>query len=528
MNDQGSTHHSNEGNDSVVTVKTSHRNAPLSLTDMPAEVIMQLTIHLSTRDFASFIQTNRVIYSITDSHYVWHQRFIKRFGQGLLEDYLKSHSRAAKGKDVSRQASNSSSRTSTRPSTPEQSTRVGNSDLPGTVYYDHLYHNHQDPAGRESESGSTDGGDDDDDDGDDGNEDSNSRGDQDGDDDVDKNAKELPSECRKVDLRKTNELSKRQLIELYKYYSRVVLPAEDLYICHLGDQYWKIVESSSSEFGKLAQLSSVWWMDVQGVFYGVPPGRYKVQWRVKVTSDAPIINSEFRAALFNRFEDKTAVDDRLETICFKPRNIQEFMDQTDSQISKKAHKRPFRRLFKERFTILELPGDLVIEGDFQNVFLQIRNFEGWKSGLFIDYVRLVDMNDPKWNKKLLSARSGNSSTEGSEEEVNDDGEEYYPSSSSSSILHQFQNGLGIVPDVRLNPLTYRPITISRTTSTQPTTASSSSTTGNQSDDEADVRLRGWYRLYAVLILYCLYFVDAIGIPSNLCHILCVVFTFLLF
>jgi hypothetical protein len=82
----------------------------------------------------------------------------------------------------------------------------------------------------------------------------------------------------------------------------MTLPAEDMLICHMGDRYWRMIDSENSKFGRLAQLQSVWWMDVIAIFKGVPPGRYKVQWRLKVTSDAPIINTDFKATLFGKDE----------------------------------------------------------------------------------------------------------------------------------------------------------------------------------------------------------------------------------
>ena len=82
----------------------------------------------------------------------------------------------------------------------------------------------------------------------------------------------------------------------------MTLPAEDMAICHMGDQFWRMISSEESRFGKLAELASVWWMDVVAVLYGVPPGRYKIQWRVKITSDRPVVNTEFRAVLFDKDE----------------------------------------------------------------------------------------------------------------------------------------------------------------------------------------------------------------------------------
>jgi len=63
-----------------------------------------------------------------------------------------------------------------------------------------------------------------------------------------------------------------------------------------------MVDSDASTFGKLAQLYSVWWMDVSATFHGVAPGRYKIQWRLQVTSEAPVVNTEFRVVLFDQHE----------------------------------------------------------------------------------------------------------------------------------------------------------------------------------------------------------------------------------
>ena len=63
-----------------------------------------------------------------------------------------------------------------------------------------------------------------------------------------------------------------------------------------------------------------------------------------------------------------------EAIMFKPRTVQEFTEQTDSKVTK-ADRKPFRNLFRG-FTTLELPADLVIDEDYQNVYVQIRNHEG--------------------------------------------------------------------------------------------------------------------------------------------------------
>ncbi|KAI1319159.1 hypothetical protein EDD11_004802 [Mortierella claussenii] len=575
-----------------------------SLADMPAEVLMYIAVLLPYSDFARFLQTNSAIHSLLDSHYIWHRRFIRRFGQDLLEQRLGSISCSTKGASM-KLKSTASSRNSSRPPSPGllddrspmnssnamqannnnnnnqagsssafnsnfinhnggNSSTASGSSSPAMIYYDHLYHNHQDPisgasspllssssvssfnaaspqlnAQTPSQAASTSlpiaaasetAGDDDivNDDDDSRNDDDVRSGDSSSGEDA--AAKRLAKgKGRKIDLRKTTKLTKQQLIELYKKYAQMTLPAEEMDICHMGNRYWKMVESRSSTFGKLAQLYSVWWMDVSGLFISVPAGRYKVQWRVKVTSDAPIINSEFKAILFDTLEDKSVVGERPNALYFKPRNVQEFMECTDSNVTK-ADRKPFRKLFKKGFTIMELPGDLIIEEEFQNVFVQIRNCEGWKSGLYVDYVRLVDMDSPKQNKHVLSAPSAEVSED---EEVNDEGEEYYPTSSSSSSLPWLQSALGINPDVKINPLTYRSrafrqynpadssvlmnVGARSSPSSSASTAFESGTAPTSSQARPSSREtqlghngyleenpNAWYGLYAVLILYCIY------------------------
>ncbi|KAI8605012.1 hypothetical protein EDD21DRAFT_175245 [Dissophora ornata] len=371
-----------------------------SLTDMPVEVLMEISLQLPCRAFARFLQTNRYIHDTINTHYIWHRRFTIRFGQTILKSKL--NLLLPKGSSAGPNTGTSSSRASTEPpspgSLPESNTNSGisgnisshtlNRDTPssqGGLGLPGQYHNHEDPTSSTSspplpsvassptpsgastpladgESGE-DGG---------GNRSSEDGGNGNGDEDEDAK-KRAKGKGRKIDLRKTTQASKELLIELYKQYSRMTLPAEEMAICHMDGRYWEMIENNISKFGKLAQLHSVWWMDIIVVFYGVPPGRYKVQWRVKATSDAPIINSEFKAIPFDKHDDNPG--DRPDAILFKPRNALEFIEQTDLRVTK-ANIKPFRSLFQKDFTILELPGELLIEDDYQNVFLQIRNHEG--------------------------------------------------------------------------------------------------------------------------------------------------------
>ncbi|KAF9104734.1 hypothetical protein BGX27_009972 [Mortierella sp. AM989] len=457
MQDTHKSSPSHSAENAAFALKASNRNnnRPISLTDMPAEVLMQVALSLPCKEFTRFLQTNHTIYDIVNSHYIWHQRFVARFGQSILGSKLEN----AKNKDTAPPSRPPSPRFP-----PDFNTISSNNGSPNIT----TYHNHQDPVSSTSSASSvssasssgpsspqlthsqvpTSG------------ESSSDSNDDEGDTTGSETAKIRSTKKgkeKKIDLRKTTEVSKELLIELYRQYSRMTLPAEDMIICHMGDRYWKMIESRSSSFGKIAQLQSVWWMDVVAVFRGVPPGRYKVQWRVKVTSEASIVNSEFRAIVYDK-DEEAVPENTPDTILFKPRNIQEFTERTDTNVAK-ADRKPFRNLFRKDFTILELPGDLTIEDDFQNVFLQIRNHEGWKSGLCIDYARLVDLDDPEKSVHRVQFRNSDSSSppnSGSEEEVNDEGEEYYPTSTPSRTVPWFQSTTsGVNPDLRINPLTFR-------------------------------------------------------------------------
>ncbi|KAK3805879.1 MAG: hypothetical protein J3Q66DRAFT_359901 [Benniella sp.] len=472
------------------TVGTSASSPPKkTLTSMPTEVLMAIALALPCKDFASVLQTCRTIHSVLNTHYIWHQRFITRFGQTALLQQLNSSNKDEAAAASSASSSGASSRASTAPSSPRfppnstlgvgsssGATGSGYGNILPLPYIEH-YHNHQDPnsttsspqllsSGAPSPSpsgyssphsehaGSGSGASSENDEGNDNTSDDAKDKDK---DKEDGNAKSrAKGKGRKVDLRKTNKASKELLIELYKQYSRMTLPAEDMLICHMGDRYWRMIDSENSKFGRLAQLQSVWWMDVIAIFKGVPPGRYKVQWRLKVTSDAPIINTDFKATLFGKDEDQSVAEEPPHAIVLCPRTIQEFIEHTDSQ-TLKANRKPFRKVFRD-FTILELPGELIIENESQNVYLKIHNQEGWKSGLFVDFARLVDMDDPQKTHLLLTSDVQSDRAAALEEEPNDEGEEYYPGTYTGGLHplprvigsrgnHGFNLGTGILPPI---------------------------------------------------------------------------------
>lgn len=53
-------------------------------------------------------------------------------------------------------------------------------------------------------------------------------------------------------------------------------------------------------------------------------------------------------------------------------------------------------------------------------------YNSWKSGLYIDYARLVNMDDPEKSHLLVASEAQSDRAAALEEEPNDEGEEYYP------------------------------------------------------------------------------------------------------
>jgi hypothetical protein len=203
-----------------------------SLSDMPAEVLIQIGLALPCRDFGRFLQTNRTIHSYLDSHYVWHQRFITRFGQTILEDKLNP---PLPNKDPSKLTPPSTPLTPRFPSTNSQTfhSSSNNSSInnsantsPTLQQPQQQFDNHLDPVSAASsplpsaassprlipsaapytppsESSSDVGSDSDDGNGDEGS--SSSR------------AKRPPKgKVRQIDLRRTNRASKAMLIDMYR------------------------------------------------------------------------------------------------------------------------------------------------------------------------------------------------------------------------------------------------------------------------------------------------------------------------
>ncbi|KAF9135997.1 hypothetical protein BGW39_009049 [Mortierella sp. 14UC] len=60
-----------------------------SFCSLPVDVLNAIALALPCREFGRLLQTNRHIHDTLDTHWIWHQRFVARMGQGFLAAKLK-------------------------------------------------------------------------------------------------------------------------------------------------------------------------------------------------------------------------------------------------------------------------------------------------------------------------------------------------------------------------------------------------------------------------------------------------------
>ncbi|KAF9081268.1 hypothetical protein BGX23_001068 [Mortierella sp. AD031] len=197
-----------------------------------------------------------------------------------------------------------------------------------------------------------------------------------------------------------------------------IVYAPELHIAHLDDgkprapqqistfekSHWKIVaHPQQPRLGpKVAELTSVWWLDVSAVFCGsnalTNPGRYKVQWRLNLNTaqtDNVVVRTEFRAVTFRKDEDPMSsivAEARQPAISFRPQSLQEFMAHTDRpgtiparpkdlQETQALEAKPGYDPSQQGFFTLTLPGEVIVQEDPHgggaegNVLVQMRNHE---------------------------------------------------------------------------------------------------------------------------------------------------------
>ncbi|KAF9097699.1 hypothetical protein BGX23_008124 [Mortierella sp. AD031] len=180
-------------------------------------------------------------------------------------------------------------------------------------------------------------------------------------------------------LSRTSAASKEQLREWYNHFGRMAIPGDDMFIVHKGGPHWVMVLCLDSAYGQVAKLRGVWWLDVSAVLYGVPRGSYRVQWGLVVENPTAVVATQFRSPTWDNTQPNAS--------SFIAESMREFIGETDNQV---------RNLFVPGRMNFQLPERLVVEQDHQTIFVQFRNHRGtYKSGLSVDYVRLLREDDPR-------------------------------------------------------------------------------------------------------------------------------------
>ncbi|KAG9062388.1 hypothetical protein KI688_005303 [Linnemannia hyalina] len=198
---------------------------------------------------------------------------------------------------------------------------------------------------------------------------------------------EIPDEAPKSNLSLTSSATKQQLMDWYRQYARTTIPARDMVIIHMNNRNWSMVEDTASQFGEVARLSYVNWLDVSAVFHGVLPGRYYVQWNLTVNSFTGVKDTLFRAVALPGHEIPAWDNARPDTIGFMPTRESSFVKATNSTTRDK---------FQPGRILLQLPDQLEVGPEHPTVFVQFKNHDDYqaKSGIMVDYIRLVSVDDP--------------------------------------------------------------------------------------------------------------------------------------
>ncbi|KAM3583087.1 hypothetical protein VKS41_004839 [Umbelopsis sp. WA50703] len=186
-----------------------------------------------------------------------------------------------------------------------------------------------------------------------------------------------------------NDLSWRQRYE--EKASLKLSVANDFEIAHLNGIHWRKCESTESEYGSIAMMQQVYWLDANATIQSVPPGTYRVLWRVRI----------WDTVLRNQQVDFTAIP-QLDTMEAIPEGSSIFTTPYgwfwDSEVLGRG------------WAVMSLPGKLVIkeEWGFTDVYVSVeRKDDQWKGGMDFDWVQLqrIDNDLPIFARLETSRRT---------------------------------------------------------------------------------------------------------------------------
>ncbi|KAI9492118.1 hypothetical protein BDB00DRAFT_462166 [Zychaea mexicana] len=158
--------------------------------------------------------------------------------------------------------------------------------------------------------------------------------------------------------------------------------AKNMHITHIKLPYWRIVHTNESIYGATAKLHSVCWFDVNGVIEGVPPGRYRVQWRMRLSLSArwnePL---DFTASVIPKkkmsAKEEQKKKEEEEEAVLSYTTPPEFYARED--------------VVTNTWILVTMPGEIDIKGGWGFTDVRVsheKRTDFWKSGIELDWVRL--------------------------------------------------------------------------------------------------------------------------------------------
>ncbi|CAO3662721.1 unnamed protein product [Umbelopsis vinacea] len=165
--------------------------------------------------------------------------------------------------------------------------------------------------------------------------------------------------------------------------------ANDFDIAHLNGIHWRKCESTESEYGSIAMLQQVCWLDAKATFQSVTPGTYRVLWRIRIW-DTVLRDQQVDFAAIPMVDNGDTIP-HGSSIFTTPRGW--FWEP---------------EVLGRGWAVMALPTKLVIEKDWGLTDVQVsveRKDDQWKGGMDFDWVQLQRIdNDLPVTTRLRSSR----------------------------------------------------------------------------------------------------------------------------
>ncbi|KAI9006618.1 hypothetical protein CLU79DRAFT_840802 [Phycomyces nitens] len=209
------------------------------------------------------------------------------------------------------------------------------------------------------------------------------------------------------------------------YLERAILrisAVDDMTISYMNSEYWETVPTDESSYGHIAKLNAVCWFLMLGRLDAVPPGSYRVQWRMRVHNGTGwYLNFNFRATL-------EEIND-IHTISEGTYNM------TDGFYGDPS-------ILNRGWIVVTIPGTLVID---EKLGFSTVNFSHddvsttWKHALEFDWCRLVPVsNTTRYDDSKIYVQYDNDNRMITVKDDSILGEEYYSDPNEMEVVCAYE------------------------------------------------------------------------------------------